>query len=44
VIAPYTKNKKIGVCPSAQSDIYYSRQDTRPASANVGGVAYRFNL
>src|SRR5713226_9587436 len=25
VIAPYTKSQKIGVCPSAQSGIYYSR-------------------
>ncbi len=37
VITPYTKNKQIAVCPSAQSTLYYSRKDNRPASANTGG-------
>jgi prepilin-type N-terminal cleavage/methylation domain-containing protein/prepilin-type processing-associated H-X9-DG protein len=45
VIAPYTKNKQIAVCPSAQADIYYSRTDTRAASANTGGnpICYLMN-
>src|SRR5947207_2762560 len=33
VIAPYTKSQQIEVCPSAQSDIYYSKKDTQPGTA-----------
>jgi prepilin-type N-terminal cleavage/methylation domain-containing protein/prepilin-type processing-associated H-X9-DG protein len=45
VIAPYTKNQQIEACPSASSHIYYSKKDTRPASANVGGnpICYLMN-
>jgi prepilin-type N-terminal cleavage/methylation domain-containing protein/prepilin-type processing-associated H-X9-DG protein len=37
VISPYTKNQQIAACPSAQSDVYFSRKDTRPRSQNQGG-------
>jgi prepilin-type N-terminal cleavage/methylation domain-containing protein/prepilin-type processing-associated H-X9-DG protein len=37
VISPYTKSHQIAACPSAQSNLYYSRVDARPKSANQGG-------
>ena len=37
VITPYTKNKQIAVCPSAQSTLYYSRKDNRPGPRDGGG-------
>jgi prepilin-type N-terminal cleavage/methylation domain-containing protein/prepilin-type processing-associated H-X9-DG protein len=45
VIAPYTKSQQIAVCPSAQKEIYYSRKDTRPKGANLGGnpICYLMN-
>jgi prepilin-type N-terminal cleavage/methylation domain-containing protein/prepilin-type processing-associated H-X9-DG protein len=45
VISPYTKSQQIDACPSAPANIYYSRKDTRPASANQGGnpICYLMN-
>jgi prepilin-type N-terminal cleavage/methylation domain-containing protein/prepilin-type processing-associated H-X9-DG protein len=37
VVSPYTKSQQIAACPSAQSDLYFSRKDVRAKSTNQGG-------
>jgi prepilin-type N-terminal cleavage/methylation domain-containing protein/prepilin-type processing-associated H-X9-DG protein len=37
VVSPYTKSQQIAACPSAQSDLYFSKKDTRAKSANQSG-------